>query len=580
MSNPGKKRLGEILIDKDLLLPELLEAALERQKQTGRRLGQVLVDMGFVSHDEVMSAISEQMGVPHVWLRKGLVDPKVTSLLPREKAEHHLVIPMFLVQRKTLTLAMADASSVFAIDDVERLTGFKVRPVQCRLKDLQEALKEYYSESASIEMDDFLESLEASDVEVVEMQGSQEDLRMVAEEAEGARIINLVNLTLLDAIKVGASDIHIEPEARATHIRYRIDGVLQEVMAPKADLHAAIVSRVKIMSNMDIAERRLPQDGRIQIMAEGKEVDVRVSTMPTVLGENVVMRLLDKGRLTLNINKIGFHPETLGEMKKLLKRPSGIMLVTGPTGSGKTTTLYCGLKFISSVERKTVTIEDPVEFKLPNVTQIQVNEEQGLSFARVLRSVLRQDPDVIMVGEIRDRDTAEVAIQAALTGHLVLSTLHTNDCAGAIVRLVDMGIEPFLLTSSLIGVVAQRLVRNVCPTCQTNYFPPTELLERIGWNGTNAAFVTGRGCAECFDSGLRGRDGIFELLPMTDELSSLVLRDPSMHAVKQFCERSGMRTLKDEAFRLVEERKTSLEEVMRVVFIKESEPEATARVEA
>lgn len=580
MSNPGKKRLGEILIDKDLLLPELLEAALERQKQTGRRLGQVLVDMGFVSHDEVMSAISEQMGVPHVWLRKGLVDPKVTSLLPREKAEHHLVIPMFLVQRKTLTLAMADASSVFAIDDVERLTGFKVRPVQCRLKDLQEALKEYYSESASIEMDDFLESLEASDIEVVEMQGSQEDLRMVAEEAEGARIINLVNLTLLDAIKVGASDIHIEPEARATHIRYRIDGVLQEVMAPKANLHAAIVSRVKIMSNMDIAERRLPQDGRIQIMAEGKEVDVRVSTMPTVLGENVVMRLLDKGRLTLNINKIGFHPETLGEMKKLLKRPSGIMLVTGPTGSGKTTTLYCGLKFISSVERKTVTIEDPVEFKLPNVTQIQVNEEQGLSFARVLRSVLRQDPDVIMVGEIRDRDTAEVAIQAALTGHLVLSTLHTNDCAGAIVRLVDMGIEPFLLTSSLIGVVAQRLVRNVCPTCQTNYFPPTELLERIGWNGTNAAFVTGRGCAECFDSGLRGRDGIFELLPMTDELSSLVLRDPSMHAVKQFCERSGMRTLKDEAFRLVEEKKTSLEEVMRVVFIKESEPEATARVEA
>lgn len=572
MTAGTKKRLGEILVDNNNLLPELLEEALERQKQTGRRLGQVLVDMGFVSQDEVMKAISQQMGVPHIWLRKGLIDPVVVSLLPKEKAEYYSVIPMFLIQKKTLILAMADPSGLFAIDDVERLTGFSVQPVQCRVCDIEDAHSEYYG--TSIDVSDLLDSLEASDVEVVMAPSHQEDLRMVEEQAEGARIINLVNMLLLNGIKEGASDIHIEPEPKVTRVRYRIDGALQEVLAPKAELHPAIISRVKIMGGMDIAERRLPQDGRIQVLAEGREVDIRVSTMPTVYGENVVMRLLDKEKLTLDINRIGLHDDTLVRMKKILKRPNGIMLVTGPTGSGKTTTLYCGLKLISSVERKTVTIEDPVEFKLPSITQIQVNEEQGLSFARVLRSVLRQDPDVIMVGEIRDRDTAEVAIQAALTGHLVLSTLHTNDSAGAISRLVEMGIEPFLLTSSIIGVVAQRLVRTVCSNCVTNYFPPVELLERIGWEGTNNSFVTGRGCEKCYDSGLRGRVGIFELLEMTDELADLALRDASTHSLRQYSNRSGMRTLKDEAFRLVESKQTTLEEILRIVFVRDTTTEA------
>lgn len=572
MTAGTKKRLGEILVDNNNLLPELLEEALERQKQTGRRLGQVLVDMGFVSQDEVMKAISQQMGVPHIWLRKGLIDPAVVSLLPKEKAEYYSVIPMFLIQKKTLILAMADPSGLFAIDDVERLTGFSVQPVQCRVCDIEDAHSEYYG--TSIDVSDLLDSLEESDVEVVMAPSHHEDLRLVEEQAEGARIINLVNMLLLNGIKEGASDIHIEPEPKVSRVRYRIDGALQEVLAPKAELHPAIISRVKIMGGMDIAERRLPQDGRIQVLAEGREVDIRVSTMPTVYGENVVMRLLDKEKLTLDINRIGLHDDTLVRMKSILKRPNGIMLVTGPTGSGKTTTLYCGLKLISSVERKTVTIEDPVEFKLPSITQIQVNEEQGLSFARVLRSVLRQDPDVIMVGEIRDRDTAEVAIQAALTGHLVLSTLHTNDSAGAISRLVEMGIEPFLLTSSIIGVAAQRLVRTVCSNCVTNYFPPVELLERIGWEGTNNSFVTGRGCEKCYDSGLRGRVGIFELLEMTDELADLALRDPSTHTIRQYCDRSGMRTLKDEAFRLVESKQTTLEEILRIVFVRDSTTEA------
>ena len=574
MSPRERKRIGEILVDKNLLLPEDLESALVRQEQSGRRLGQVLIDMGLVSHDEVMSAVSEQTGIPHIWLRKGLVDPKIVKILPKEKAQTYSVIPMFKVHN-ALTLGMADSSDLFAIDDVESLTGCTVQVVQCRKEDVETALREYYSEG--MEMEDFLESFQASDVQVAET--PHEDLRMVEAAAEGAHIINLVNLFLLNAIKEGASDIHIEPDTRTTRIRYRIDGALQESMTPRADLHAPIISRIKVMAKMDIAERRLPQDGRIRVVAEGQDVDLRVSSMPTVLGEKIVMRLLDKAKLTLDINKIGFHRETLGEMKTLLRRPHGIILVTGPTGSGKTTTLYCGLTFINSIERNITTIEDPVEFQLPLINQVQTNEEQGLTFAKTLRSVLRQDPDVIMVGEIRDKDTAEVAIQAALTGHLVLATLHTNESAGAIARLVEMGIEPFMLTSSIIGVVAQRLVRTVCGDCRTTYFPPRELLDRIGWQGKNTSFVTGRGCEKCFDSGLRGRLGTFELLVMTDELRETVLRDPSMQAIRATSMRSGMRTMQDEAFRLVEDGKTSLEEVMRVVFVEDAAQTSETKVE-
>ena len=574
MSGKTNKKLGEILIEKNVILPEHLNAALERQKRTDRRLGQLLIEMGFASRDDVLNAIADQSGVPHVWLRKGLVDPGIVRVIPREKAHAYSVIPMFRIQR-TLTLGMADASNVVAIDDIERITGLQVQVVQCRNNDIEAAIREYYSEA--VEMGDFLESLAAPDIEVEET--PTEDLRMVQESAEGARIINLVNLILLNAVKAAASDIHIEPDIRVTRVRYRIDGALQETMTPRGDVHSAIVSRVKVMAKMDIAERRLPQDGRIRVAAEGRSVDLRVSTMPTVLGEKVVMRLLDKGNLSLDINDIGVSREVLPELKKLLGRPNGILLVTGPTGSGKTTTLYASLSFVSSVERNIVTIEDPVEYQLPLINQIQVQEEQGLSFVRVLRSVLRQDPDIIMVGEIRDRQTAEVSIQAALTGHLVLATLHTNDSVGAITRLAEMGIEPFLLTSSLIGVIGQRLIRRVCPNCRTNHFPPRELLDRIGWKGSNSTFVTGRGCEECFDSGLRGRSGVFELLTMTDELRSLVVKDPSVQTLRAFCRRSGMRTMKDEAFRLVESRETSLEEVLRVILVEETAEEPVERAE-
>ncbi len=566
MSKDEKRRmLGEILVESNQLLPEQLELALVKQRETGRRLGQVLLEMGFVSYEILTQALTEQTGVPHVWLRRGLVDPKIVDIIPREKAELYNVIPMFRVHR-TFTVAMSDPSAIFAIDDLENLTGCRVQPVRCRAEDITSAISDYYG--TPLEMDEFLESFSETDVEVVQ-QSHFEDLHLVEEMAEGARVINMVNLILLNAIKERASDIHIEPDTKHIRVRYRIDGALQQVMSPRLDLLPALISRIKVMGNMNIAERRMPQDGRIRVVAEGKDVDLRVSTMPTVLGEKAAIRLLDKSQLVVDINKLGFHPDTLMEVKRLLFRPHGIILVTGPTGSGKTTTLYAAIKSISTIEKNIVTIEDPVEYQLEVINQVHVNPELDLTFARVLRSVLRQDPDIIMVGEIRDRETAEVAIQAALTGHLVLATLHTNESIGAIARLLEMGIEPYLLTSTVIGVIAQRLVRLVCDECKIAYFPPSELLERIQWSGHNVSFSTGRGCAKCFDTGLRHRRGIFELLQMDETLRRTVLRDPSFDELREVCSETGMRTLTDEAFRLAEEGATSLDEVMRVVFVEE-----------
>jgi len=570
--NERRKLLGEILIESNQLLPEQLDLALAKQKETGTRLGQILLEMGFVSYEALVEALTEQSGIPHVWLRRGLIDPKVVDVIPKEKAELHTVIPMFKV-RKTLTMAMADPSAIFVIDDLENITGCSIQPVRCRKDDVTTAISEYYG--SPLEMEEFLESFQETDVEVVE-QRQFLDLHMVEEMAEGSRVINMVNMILLNAIKEGASDIHVEPDTTQLRVRYRIDGALQQVMSPRLDLLPAIVSRIKVMANMNIAERRFPQDGRIRVVAEGQDVDLRVSTMPTVIGEKVAIRLLDKSRLVLDINKLGFYPDTLAELKHLLFRPHGMILVTGPTGSGKTTTLYAGVKFINTIEKNIVTIEDPVEYQLEVINQTQVNAELGLGFARVLRSVLRQDPDVVMVGEIRDRETAEVAIQAALTGHLVLATLHTNESIGAVARLLEMDIEPYLLTSTVIGVIAQRLVRLICDECRIPYFPPHELLERIDWPGNNMSFAVGKGCQKCFDTGLRHRRGIYELLLMDETLRKTVLKNPSLDELREVAVKSGMRTLKDEGFRIVEEGATSLDEIMRVVFVEEKARMAAA----
>jgi type IV pilus assembly protein PilB len=562
---PQRKRLGEILVEQNMILPEQIDEALDKQRQTGRRLGQVLIDMGLITHDELTMVLSSQMGVPHVWLRKGLVDPKITKVLAKEICSAHKAMPMFKV-RNTLTVAMVDSSDIFIIDDIERLTGCKVQPVQCRIADIEEAIEEYYANSA-MHVDDLMGDLTESDVQVVHSE--YEDLSMVEEMAEGAQVINLVNYIVLNAIKDGASDIHIEPDTRVSRVRYRVDGVLQEVMTPRLDMHPAIVSRVKVMGRMDIAERRMPQDGRMKVVADNREVDLRISSLPTVIGEKVVLRLLDKAKVKLDLNKLGFYDETLATFKNLLAHPHGMILVTGPTGSGKTTTLYGALSHMSSVKRNVVTIEDPVEYQLELVNQVQTHEDQGLDFAATLRSVLRQDPDVVMVGEIRDRETAEVAVQASLTGHMVLSTLHTNESAGAVVRLVEMGVEPYLLTSSIIGIMAQRLIRKICTNCATSYFPPREMLDRVGWRGTTTSFVTGRGCSQCFETGLRGRTAIHELLVMDDGLRQNILRDPTIHSIREHCTSSGMRMLRDDAFRLIEKGQTTFEEAMSVVMLDE-----------
>lgn len=573
MSNAPRKRLGQILIDKHLLLPEQLEIALSRQKESGKRVGQVLVDMAYVSAADIIMAFSEQSGVPHVWLRRGLIDPRVVSLVPSERAVALAVIPMFKVYN-VLTLGMADSSNNDTIDLIEKMTGCNVQPVQCRREDVESCIAEYYGQHGRGPTPHVADELP----DTVSLQGHREELRMLPDGSEGAPVINLVNRVILDAVKEGASDIHMELDSTVARVRFRIDGILQEVLTSSAGNHPAIVSRVKVMSKMDIAERRLPQDGRIMILVEGKEIDIRVSTLPTVLGEKVVMRLLDKSRMKLDIHQIGLSESNLEIYKNLLHRPHGIVLVTGPTGSGKTTTLYCGLAYISTVERNIVTIEDPVEYQLPMINQVQINERQGLTFAHTLRSVLRQDPDVVMVGEIRDRETAEVAIQTALTGHLVLSTLHTNDSAGTIARLIDMGIDPFLLTSSINGVIALRLVRTICSHCRTEYSPDQSFLTRIHWANASTRFYRGSGCRHCFNSGLRGRTGVFECLLMDDAIRQVIVRDASTHAIRRAAQEQGMRMMKDEAFDLVERGLTTFEEIMGVVFL-DDEPAATPLLE-
>ena len=562
MSGGGK--LGQILLRSGKITDVQLDKALARQRETNKRLGQVLVDLGFLTEADIAAVLGEQLGVPHVWLRKGLVDPKVVSLIPREKAELYHVLAMFKV-RDCLTVAMSDPQSLFVIDQLTSLTACKIQPVLSRAEDIATFIREYYEKSVGV--DEFLSSLDQTDVEVV----SDVQLASVSELeelAEGSPIINLVNVVVLNAIKQGASDIHIEPDRKRMRIRYRVDGIMREVMSQKADLHPAVISRVKVMANLDIGERRRPQEGRIRVVAENREIDLRVSSLPTVLGEKIVMRILDQSKSIRPLDALGLVGKPAKTFEQMVRQPYGLILVTGPTGSGKTTTLYSGLHLVSSIEKNVVTIEDPVEYQLEYINQVQVNERMNLNFANVLRHVLRQDPDIIMVGEIRDRETAEIAIQAALTGHLVISTLHTNDSCGAVTRLADMGIEPYLIASALTGVVAQRLLRRICPECRTSFIPPASLLERVGWKDNKPLTMSvGTGCKNCFDSGYKGRMGIYELLVVDLKMRSLILTNPTLDQLREERDRSDLPSLKDSGFDLVRNGQTTIEEVMRAVFI-------------
>ncbi|MBI4633026.1 MAG: Flp pilus assembly complex ATPase component TadA [Deltaproteobacteria bacterium] len=559
-----RKRLGEMLVHTGKITPVQMVEMLRLHKERNKPLGQVLIDEGILTDEELTTILSQQLGIPHIWLRKGLVDPRIVHIVPKEKALQYQIIPMFRVHN-VLTLAVTDPNLLFVFDEIAKVTGLEVQPVLCRVSDIAEAIRECYRDEASI--DEVLSSADEADIELISAV-QDKSLSEITEMAEGSPVINLTNRILIHAIRDGASDIHLEPQRDSFRVRVRIDGLLYELMSHKIEMHPAVVSRLKVMANLDIAERRLPQDGRIQVQADGVTIDLRFSSMPTIHGEKVVLRILDQRKAILDINKLGFDQTVLERFKALLKRPYGLFLACGPTGSGKTTSLYSGITLLNTLEKNIVTIEDPVEYQLNGINQNQVKDAIGLTFAKYLKHALRQDPDIIMVGEIRDRETADIAIQASLTGHLVLSTLHTNDSASAVTRLLEMGIEPYLISSALIASLSQRLVRTICPKCRETYFPPKAVQKELGAEeDKQLRLYRGKGCSDCYDSGFKGRIAIYELLEMDATLQSLILKNPTIDVLKQHLQEGGHKSLKDVGHEKVLEGITTIEEVRRATTI-------------
>jgi type IV pilus assembly protein PilB len=557
-------RLGELLVRENLISLQQLQKAQDEQRKTGGRIGSLLVKQGAIAEHDLTNFLSKQYGVPAISLKDFDIDPEVLKLVPKATAEKHQVVPVNRAG-SSLIVAMSDPSNIFAIDDVKFLTGYNVEVVVASEQAIKEAIERYYAEKGP-DLDEVMSGFDDSEVSIVESEGDDVNVVDLEKSAEEAPVVKLVNLILLDAIKKGASDIHIEPYEKDFRVRFRIDGVLYEVMKPPIKLRNAIISRLKIMSELDISERRLPQDGRIKLkLGKGKEMDFRVSICPTLFGEKVVMRLLDKSNLQLDMTKLGFEEQQLKDFMEAIDRPYGMVLVTGPTGSGKTTTLYSALSKLNEVSWNISTAEDPVEFNFFGINQVQMHEDIGLNFAAALRSFLRQDPDIIMVGEIRDFETAEIGVKAALTGHLVLSTLHTNDAPGTVSRLLNMGIEPFLVTASLNAIVAQRLCRKLCQECKKPAtledqalvdagFPPGEI-------GTFQAFEPG-GCKVCNDRGYKGRVAVYEVMPLWDGLKELVIQGSSTAELKQEAIRLGFHTLRMAALNKVKVGMTSLAEAI------------------
>jgi type IV pilus assembly protein PilB len=587
------ERIGDLLVKKNIISHEQLQKALEEQRSKGGRVGSNLIKLGYIQENELVNFLSEQFGVPSINLSEFEISPEVIDIIPEDIARRYLVIP---VSRNgpTLTIAMADPSNIFAIDDIKFLTGYNIEVVVASEISIIEAIKKYYgkdrdySESILTVKDYSQEEEEepssfpfednVKDVDDIDslVQGAIEDIEVVKEKEEEeevvreveAPIIKLVNSILIKGIKLKVSDIHIEPYEKTFRIRYRIDGVLKTAMNLPLKIKNAIISRVKIMANLDIAERRLPQDGRIKMkIGKGKEMDFRVSVIPTLFGEKVVLRLLDKSTLQLDMTKLGFEEEALAEFKEAIHKPYGMVLVTGPTGSGKTTTLYSALAELNRESDNIMTAEDPVEFNFMGINQVQMHEEIGLNFATALRSFLRQDPDIILVGEIRDFETAEISIKAALTGHLVLSTLHTNDAPSTITRLLNMGIEPFLVSSSLNLIVAQRLVRKICTGCKEKIKVLPQALIDMGASPDEAKKIVcykGAGCPECGHTGYKGRIALYEVLPVKEEIKELILTGASALEIKREAIRLGMKTLRRAGITKIKEGITTMEEVIRV----------------
>lgn len=572
-----KAQMGDILIKEDVINLDQLKTAIQEQKETGKRLGETLLNLGYIDEHQLVACLSKQYGVPAINLDQFDIPMDVLKTVARESALKHKLIPINR-SGSTLVVAMSDPSNIFAVDDLKFATGHNIEVVVTSERSIRNAIDRFYGSQK--EWEDARKAQESTaavdklmgdlDDFLIEVTGEENiDLNDLEKASEEAPVIKLVNHLLMDSIRKGASDIHIEPYEKSLRVRYRIDGVLYDIMHPPIKLKNAVTSRVKVMSNLDIAERRLPQDGRIKVkMAQNRMMEYRVSVVPTLFGEKVVMRILDKESLQLDLTKLGFYEEQLEVFKRSIYQPFGMVLITGPTGSGKTTTLYSSLMDLNRIDVNISTAEDPVEYSLPGVNQVQVHEEIGLTFASCLRSFLRQDPDIILVGEIRDYETAEIAIKSALTGHLVLSTLHTNDAPSTITRLLNMGVEPFLVTASLNAIVAQRLVRVVCPECKAETeippqalidlgVPPKEVNDYILYKGK------GEGCKLCSGTGYKGRLAVFEVMELTDELKEFILSGASSLEIKREAIRQGMRTLRQSALRKLKEGVTTVEEVVR-----------------
>ena len=567
-------RLGEILVKESLITQDQLQKALDFQRTNGGKLGSCLTRLGFITDDDITGVLSRQYGVPSINLKYYEIDPNVIKLIPQDTAARYQVIPLSRVG-SVLTIAMTDPTNVFAMDDIKFMTGFNVEPVVASESAIAEAISRFYGAAAlsnnEAELSKVMKEI-ADEEQDLELAAEEEELDAAALEkaAEEAPIIKLVNLILTDAVKRGASDIHVEPYELEMRVRFRVDGILQTVMNPPLRLKDAITSRMKIMAKLDIAEKRLPQDGRIMIKyrADGKrkELDFRVSTVPTLYGEKIVLRLLDKENLRLDMTKLGFEPESLKKFERNILRPYGMVLVTGPTGSGKTNTLYSSVSRLNTVETNIMTAEDPVEFQLAGVNQVQMKEQIGLNFAAALRAFLRQDTNIILVGEIRDFETAEIAVKAALTGHLVLSTLHTNDAPSTISRLMNMGIEPFLVATSVNLIGAQRLVRRICPNCREIQDVPEQALIDAGFTPDEVKTVKiyhGKGCNLCSKGGYKGRTGLYEVMEINDELRELILVGASALELKKKALEQGMLTLRRSGLIKVAAGLTTLEEVLR-----------------
>jgi type IV pilus assembly protein PilB len=559
----NKKQLGQLLLARGVVTSEQIDKALAEQKDKGHRklLGELLVEMNYCTENQIASALAEAYGVPYAQVGPKICDPKVLEILPREFLEEHIVLPLFRVY-DVLTVAVNEPTNVFLIDEIERISGCKVQVVCATTKDIKATLQTYLPAANVFVIDDIIDDEGLEDFTLIEKYTA--DISNLEEIAGQSPVVKLVNYLIYNAVRENASDIHIEPDDKKLRVRYRVDGKLYERVRPPHQMHSAIVSRIKIMAELDIAQRRLPQDGGIHVLLEGRPIDLRVSVMPSNFGEKVVIRIIDPQKVIFNLESLGFTYENLQLFRDKIQSPNGIVLVTGPTGSGKNTTLYAALSELNGEEVNICTVEDPVECNMAGINQFQVNASAGFEFSTALRSLLRQDPDIIMVGEIRDESTANIAVQAALTGHLVLSTLHTNDAPGAVTRLLDLNVAPYLVSASLIAVLAQRLVRKICPNCKAEFDPPAPLKKVVkGLGGEASKFYRGVGCKKCRNTGYAGRIAIHELLVPNEEILEMINNRTSLRKLRDKALQNGMVPLQVDGIEKVKAGIVSIEEVLR-----------------